>query len=941
MNFKNKHNLSLIILLSSTIIFCWLFVFNGLNSLNYLSAQTSPDAIAIRVIPNPGNYSPLRWYNEQGFTGSPQFLIVDGYEAIRDGRTVYVNVANISNNILYTNIYLISYNQDAESATVDIFGHILSHWKFNTNIIGIGNCSDGTNNPCLTDSDCQPSGYCNSPKANITRDTKRLADLVEANLALENYKNTNGRYPDLSAGSYLPNKTISTWPSWQETLGGELGATLPQDPINELGTCVGYDPATCWNDETKEFADIDTTDPALNPPAGSNIFVYSAVAGGSGMEICAIMESGYVQGVGNGACSGSATTVTYVGTTVNNSPQFTGSNLAGFSGDEYIGYISASDPDGDTLAWSIDTSMSNWSFWSTAPVIQLTGAGTQRKIYSTMAGILGNYDFTATIDDGRGGVVSKTFTVAIQQSPNSPVVNSILDQTATIGNNLNFTITASDPGNNYPLSFVFSGAPSGFNSTGSLDTNQKDWNVSGTVIDQTQIYNVTVIAVNNAGSPSAPVNFQVTVQNNPPIISTASLSDVTACINYSQPISASDPDGHSLSYSATGLPTGLSIDSATGVISGQAQVTGNYSVTITVKDQYYTQTTPSSNAEATQNFNLNVIDEVFTINPISDQTVYVTPLNPPLGYVPILYHSPVSYLVINPSVSTSNVIAWSRITNPLTLKNDADLTINTSTGSIRTGAYMNSQFNPTSPYTFTSTITATNNCNASASANFNVNIYANEWCGDMSVQTTDGEECEAPGNGTSATDQYDCASCLWSGGWLTDGIINGNEECDGGNLNNATCSSFGFTGGTLSCNPDGTFNTSNCCQIIDGDWTVWSSWSASCSVVCGGGTKTRTRTCTNPAPSCGGANCSGPSSESQNCNTQACQYNTSIIKPLPNGNGCVRMPVAPSLSNGGTANGCTCSTGQNTTSTTCTANSFMLGGNNFVTCVYSCDLQPF
>lgn len=56
---------------------------------------------------------------------------------------------------------------------------------------------------------------------------------------------------------------------------------------------------------------------------------------------------------------------------------------------------------------------------------------------------------------------------------------------------------------------------------------------------------------------------------------------------------------------------------------------------------------------------------------------------------------------------------------------------------------------------------------------------------------------------------------------------------------------------------------------IDGGWSAWSAW-GSCSVSCGGGTKTRTRTCTNPAPAYGGANCAGSSSESTSCNTHSC-----------------------------------------------------------------------
>jgi len=55
----------------------------------------------------------------------------------------------------------------------------------------------------------------------------------------------------------------------------------------------------------------------------------------------------------------------------------------------------------------------------------------------------------------------------------------------------------------------------------------------------------------------------------------------------------------------------------------------------------------------------------------------------------------------------------------------------------------------------------------------------------------------------------------------------------------------------------------------DGGWLVKSNWS-NCSVECGGGTQTRTRTCTNPEPYCGGAECVGDSLETQECNTQPC-----------------------------------------------------------------------
>uniref|UniRef100_A0A8W8KZK8 SUEL-type lectin domain-containing protein n=1 Tax=Magallana gigas TaxID=29159 RepID=A0A8W8KZK8_MAGGI len=64
-----------------------------------------------------------------------------------------------------------------------------------------------------------------------------------------------------------------------------------------------------------------------------------------------------------------------------------------------------------------------------------------------------------------------------------------------------------------------------------------------------------------------------------------------------------------------------------------------------------------------------------------------------------------------------------------------------------------------------------------------------------------------------------------------------------------------------------TCNTHNC--PIDGVWATWGSW-GTCTVTCGGGSHTRSRTCTNPAPQYGGAACPGSSGSSQACNTQHC-----------------------------------------------------------------------
>src|SRR3989338_3285643 len=43
-----------------------------------------------------------------------------------------------------------------------------------------------------------------------------------------------------------------------------------------------------------------------------------------------------------------------------------------------------------------------------------------------------------------------------------------------------------------------------------------------------------------------------------------------------------------------------------------------------------------------------------------------------------------------------------------------------------------------------------------------------------------------------------------------EGVISGNEQCEGSDLGGASCTSQGFTGGLLSCTYACTFNTSQC-----------------------------------------------------------------------------------------------------------------------------------
>ena len=59
--------------------------------------------------------------------------------------------------------------------------------------------------------------------------------------------------------------------------------------------------------------------------------------------------------------------------------------------------------------------------------------------------------------------------------------------------------------------------------------------------------------------------------------------------------------------------------------------------------------------------------------------------------------------------------------------------------------------------------------------------------------------------------------------------------------------------------------------IVNGGYSDWKPY-GECSKTCGGGVKTRKRTCTNPPPANGGKDCSGlgPESTTSECNNQEC-----------------------------------------------------------------------
>ena len=81
-------------------------------------------------------------------------------------------------------------------------------------------------------------------------------------------------------------------------------------------------------------------------------------------------------------------------------------------------------------------------------------------------------------------------------------------------------------------------------------------------------------------------------------------------------VTASDPDGHALSYRASGLPSGLTINAQSGVIAGQLATIGEHTVLVTVSDGF---------VETSTSFAFSVVDDrvpVVTVLAPAEGTLY-------------------------------------------------------------------------------------------------------------------------------------------------------------------------------------------------------------------------------------------------------------------------------------------------------------------------------
>ncbi len=146
----------------------------------------------------------------------------------------------------------------------------------------------------------------------------------------------------------------------------------------------------------------------------------------------------------------------------------------------------------------------------------------------------------------------------------APVINSSTSASGIVGTVFSYHITAS----NSPTSYSATGLPGG------LSVNTSTGVISGTPT-ASGTSTVTIGATNATGTGTA--TLTLTVSPAAPVISSSTSASATVGTPFSYQITASNSP---TSYSATGLPGGLSVNTSSGAITGTPTTSGTSTITI-------------------------------------------------------------------------------------------------------------------------------------------------------------------------------------------------------------------------------------------------------------------------------------------------------------------------------------------------------------------------
>jgi len=374
--------------------------------------------------------------------------------------------------------------------------------------------------------------------------------------------------------------------------------------------------------------------------------------------------------------SARATVTIAVTAGANAAPQITSTPVTGATvGAAYAYDVNASDANGDTLAYSLTQAPSGMTINAASGLIAWTPATAQ----------VGGQAVAVRVSDPGGLTATQSFTITVAAANAAPQITSTPLTAATVGVAYAYDVNATDP-NGDALTYSLTQAPAGMAinaSTGMI----------GWVPAAAGAQAVTVRVADPAGL-AATQSFTITVAaaNAAPQITSTALTTAAVGAAYVYDVNATDPNGDTLTYALTQAPSGMTIQSTTGLVAWTptAAQAGTQSVTVRVSD-------PGGLA-ATQSFSIAVA--------AANAAPQITSTPPTTGTVGVAYAYDVNATDPNGDVltysltqapsgmtinATSGLIAWTpgvvgaqgvtvRVADPAGLASTQSFTIAVSAG---------------------------------------------------------------------------------------------------------------------------------------------------------------------------------------------------------------------------------------------------------------------
>lgn len=272
-----------------------------------------------------------------------------------------------------------------------------------------------------------------------------------------------------------------------------------------------------------------------------------------------------------------------VGITANRPPLINSTPIVtATAGSTYRYQISASDPDSDTLSYSVSTN---------EPGVSID-ASTGLVSWNVPSVLNSQVQLAVMVTDGKGGVASQTYTIDVGQAGNRPPrVTTQPGTTGVSGIQYVYALRASDADGD-TLTYALLEFPQGM--AISSTTGDISWSIAADVAGMAPV----TVEVSDGKGGRATQGYAISVagaSNRAPTFTSSPVTSATAGAAYAYSARASDPDGDVVTYSLATSSSGMVVNAQTGAITWTPtlQQSGENPVAVRATDTKFAYTTQS------------------------------------------------------------------------------------------------------------------------------------------------------------------------------------------------------------------------------------------------------------------------------------------------------------------------------------------------------------